>query len=93
MVRRTLDEIMLCMRKGVKFDRTLQHKAKRGHMILILPGSVEENLIATWIESQCGFRFTTEQINEHCRQQGDVRVSRYALMAAIYWLDPKINVL
>ena len=93
MVRRTLDEIMLCMREGVEFDGTLRNKAKTGRKILIKPGSVEENLIATWMESHCGFRFTTEQVNEHRKQQGDVGVSRYAVMAAFYRLDPKIDVL
>ena len=93
MVKRTLDEIMLCMREGVEFDGTLRNKAKTGRKILITPGSVEENLIATWMESHCGFRFTTEQVNEHRKQQGDVGVSRYAVMAAFYRLDPKIDVL
>ena len=97
MIRQTLDEIMLymmlCMRNGVGFDGTLRNKAKIGRSILILPGFVEENLIVTWIESHCGFRFTTEQVNEHIRQQGGIRVSRYAIMAAFYRLDPKINIL
>ena len=92
MVRRTLDEIMMCIRKGLEFDGSLR-QAKRGRKILISPGSVEENLIATWMESHCGFRFTTEQVNEHRRQQGDDGVSRYAVMAAFYRLDPKIDVL
>ena len=45
------------------------------------------------MESHYGFRFTIEQVNEHRRQQGDVGVSRYAVMAAFYRLDPKIDVL
>lgn len=93
MIRQTLDKIILCMHVGIESDGTLQKKAKIGRNILILLGSVEDNLVATWMEPYCVFRFTIEQVNEHRGQQGDVRAFRYAVMDAYYRLDPKIDIL
>ena len=45
------------------------------------------------MEAYCGFRQTTFMVNEHRRQQGKDRVSVYAVMAAFYRLQPKIDVL
>ena len=61
--------------------------------MLILPGSAEESLLATWMESHVGFRMTTILVNEHRREQGEERVSVSAVMSAFYRLQPKVNVL
>ena len=60
---------------------------------MILPGSVEELLIANLTEAHCSFRMTTVMVNKHRRQQGDERVSCYTVMAAFYHLNPKVDVL
>jgi len=92
-VRRTLEEIMRCLREGKEFDGHISNNEKLGRKILILPGSIEEALIANWMDSHCGFRMTTYMVNEHRRQQDDVEVSRYAVMSAFYRLNPKVDVL
>ena len=91
-IRRTLREIMRCLRLGLPFDGNL-HSDSMGRKVLINPGSVEETLIANWMEQHCGFRMTTMLVNEHRRQQGDERVSVWAVMSAFYRLKPKINLI
>ena len=45
------------------------------------------------MEAHCGFRMTTELVNEHRRQQGDGEVSRFAIMSEFYRLKPTIDIL
>ena len=92
-IKRTLNEIMRCMVEGEDFDGRLNSRTQLGEKFIILPGSVEENLITNWTEAHCGFRFTTEMVNEHRRQQGLVEVSRYCVMSVFYSLRPKMDVL
>ena len=84
---------MRCMREGEDFDGHIRNNETLGRKISILPGSIEEALIANWMESHCGFRMTTSMVNEHRRQQDDIEVSRYAVMSAFYQLNPKVDVL
>ena len=83
-----LKEIIRCVRVGGNFDGTIKSHAGRKHMIKA--GSVEEALIATWMELHCGFRMTTIMVNEHRREEGKDRVSRHAVISAFYRLQPKI---
>mmetsp|Transcript_44542 Transcript_44542/g.53458 ORF Transcript_44542/g.53458 Transcript_44542/m.53458 type:complete len:132 (-) Transcript_44542:3093-3488(-) len=80
---------MRCINAGEIFDGTIQDNAGRKHMIK--PGSTEESLIVTWMESHCGFRMTTIMVNEHRREEGKDRVSMYAVMSAFYRLQPRID--
>ena len=67
LIKRTLNEIMRCIVEGEDFDGQIKSKSKVGRKIIISPGLVEEFLIANWVEAHCGFRFTTEQVNERHR--------------------------
>lgn len=71
----------------------IESKRKLGHTLIILPGSAEEPLIMNWMEAHCDFRQTTYMMNEHRRQQGDTWVRVYAVMAAFYCLQPKVDIL
>ena len=93
MIERVLNEIVRCMTIGVEFDGTYLSEHNRGRKVSIKPGSPEETLIATWMEAHCGFRMTTILVNEHRRQQGMERVSRYAVMSAFYRLKPVIRII
>jgi len=64
-IRRTLEEIVRCMVEGVIFHGKIENKEKLGRKIIILPGSMEELLIANRMEAHCGFRMTTVMVNEH----------------------------
>ena len=92
-IKRALQEITKCMREGVLFDGSIENENTQGRKIIISPGSFEELLIANWMEAHCGFRQTTFMVNEHRRQQGDDDVSVYAVMAAFYRLQPKVDVI
>ena len=92
-IKRTLQEIMRCATEGIEFNGKIENINKLGAKIIISPGSAEELLIANWMENHCGFRMTTDMVNEHRRQQGDFDVSVYCVMSAFYCLKPKVNVL
>ena len=68
LIKRILQEIMRCAIDGVELDRKIENINKTGRKIIILPSSVEEILIANWVETHCGFRMTTFMVNEHRRQ-------------------------
>ena len=84
---------MRCMVEGEDFDGRIKQKGKAGRNIITSLGSVEESLIANWMEAHCGFRFTMEQVNKHHRQQGLEGVRRYCVMSVFYRLKPKIDIL
>ena len=81
------------MRDGENFDGHIRNNKKLGRKIIILPGSIEEALIANWMEAHCGFHMTTSMVNEHWKQQDGIEVSRYTVMSAFYRLNPKVDVL
>ena len=61
--------------------------------LAIEEGSVEEELIAKWMESHLGFRMTTLLVNEHRKEEGKERVSVSAVMNAFYRLNPKVSII
>ena len=88
LIRRTLEEIVRCMVEGVIFDGKIENKYKIGFKTITLPGSLEELLTVNWIEAHSEIPMTTVMVNKHRIQQGDERVSCYAIMAAMYYLQP-----
>ena len=64
-ILRTLQHIMICIRAGLPFAGKLG--TTTGRHILITKGSIEEELIARWMEAHLGFRMTTMLVNEHRR--------------------------
>ena len=43
------------------------------------------------MEQHCGFRMTTYIVNEHRRDEGNEEVSRFAIMAAFYRMQPLVT--
>jgi len=91
LIRRTLDLIISNFKNGTVFDGI--HESAAGRPVSIKPGSVEETLIADWMEAHVGFRMTTLLVNEHRKEQGKERLSVSAVMSAFYRLQPKITVI
>ena len=56
---------MRCIKAGEEFIGTIKLKNKEGPKFLILPGSSEESLIATWIDSHVGSHMTAMLVNEY----------------------------
>ena len=77
---------------GLDYNGLNENNA-HGRKVSILPGSQEETLIANWMEQHCGFRMTTLLVNEHRRECGKDRVSRFAVMSAFHRLQPKIELI
>ena len=90
-IKKTLEEIVRCMAIGYKYDGLSE--LTHGRKTSIIPGSQEESLIANWMESHCGFRMTTILVNEHRREGGKERVSRFAVMSAFHRLKPKVQII
>ena len=49
--------------------------------------------MVNWMEAHCGFCMTTLLVNDHHRQAGKERVSRFAVMSAFYQLQPQSKVI
>ena len=64
---------------------------KEGRPPIIEEGSIEEQLIADWMEDNMGFRNTTILINSYRLDEGKIPVSRSAVMNAFDRMDPKLN--
>ena len=82
---------MICIRAGLPFAGKLG--TTTGRHILITKGSIEEELIARWMEAHLGFRMTTMLVNEHRREEGKERVGMSAVMNAFYRLQPKVTII
>ena len=55
------------MVEGVVCDGKIENEEKSGRKISILPDSMEELLIANWMEAYCVFLMTTVMVNEYRR--------------------------
>ena len=58
---------------------------------MILPGSIDEMMIADWMEDNMGFRKTTEFLNQHWTVEGSFPVGRSAVMNAFDRMIPKVT--
>ena len=90
-IRRTLDGILLCIRRGEEFEGSLGKST--GRKVIIESGSVDEELIARWMADHVGFRMCTMLVNEHRREEGKERVGVNTVVNAFYRLKPKINII
>ena len=62
-----------------------------GRPAVIEPGSVDEGLLADWMEDNHGFRQTTIFLNQHRTEEGRMPVRRNAVMNAVDRMNPRIN--
>ena len=89
-ILRVLDEVLEQLENDSGYNGTYD-QSKKGRKITIKRGSKEEQLIATYMEQHCGFRMTTYIVNEHRRDEGNEEVSRFAIMAAFYRMQPLVT--
>lgn len=90
-IERVLENILCCICDGHDFEG--KFFMYTGRPLAIEEGSVEEELIAKWMESHLGFRMTTLLVNEHRKEEGKERVSVSAVMNAFYRLNPKVSII
>ena len=62
-----------------------------GRQCIIKEGSVEEQIIANWMEQGLGFRQTTLMVNQHRREEGMRLVGRSAVQHHFDKMHPAIN--
>ena len=53
------------MKNRVSYHGLTKRNQCGGRPQIIQPGSIEEEIIAEWMESSLGFRFTTLMVNQH----------------------------
>ena len=82
-------EELLC--KGLSFNQNKSKKLRTGRPPVILPGSVEEGIIADWMEANMGARMTTKMVNEHRRSQGLDTVSKNVILRHVKRMTPKVT--
>ena len=58
---------------------------------LIKPGSVDESIVADWIEAGLVYRYTTIMVNQHRADEGREIIGRNAVMNAVKSMRPKIQ--
>ena len=87
-VRRILESVHECRFRNTDYDGRSKRKYNKGRTILILPGSVEEGLIADWMEAGLGFRHTTTMVNQHRREEGLRIVGRSCVMSTFDRMNP-----
>ena len=58
---------------------------------IIHPGSIEEGIIADWMEDGLGFTFTTRMVNQQRKEEGLYPVGRSAVMNHFDRMQPIIT--
>ena len=63
-VKRILIQCALCIKnKRPYLGQTLANERLKGRTSLIEAGSVDEGIVADWMEAGLGFRYTTKMVN------------------------------
>ena len=78
-------------KKNKSYDGRDVRRENTGRPVEIEVGSVDEALLADWMEDNLGFRQTTIFLNQHRTDEGRQPVGRSAVMAAFDRMNPKID--
>ena len=90
-IRRVFSECDDCIQKGLPFDYYHSNKKQTGRPPIIEFGSVEEGIIADWVEADMGSRMTTKMVNEHRLCIGKPPVSKNVVLCHIKRMKPIIS--
>ena len=91
MILKVLNDVTDCLDRGIEYNgKRQQFDILRGTRKLKL-GSLDEQLIADWIEDGLGFRLTTMLLNSHSQQQGLTLVGQKSVYNAINQLSPRFS--
>ena len=70
MILKVLNDVIAYLEKGIEYNGKRQQIDILRDTRKLKTGSVNEQLIADWIEDGLGFRLTTMLLNSHRQQQG-----------------------
>ena len=91
-IKRILTRVNELQLKNVPYTgQSGQQLGGSGRKPLIQQGSMEEQIIADWMEQGLGFRQTTKMVNQHRRDQGLTLVGRSAVRNHFEKMNPVIS--
>ena len=91
LIQKVLEDSIKCKEDGKQYDGTPYFERKNGPTLIIDPGSMEENIVANWMESDLGFRRTTDMVNQYRRDMGKIELGRNAIMNAFFRMTPLVT--
>ena len=90
-VLRILQSCVTSMKNNLPYLGLTKRNECPGRPHIILPGSIEEGIVADWMEAGLGFEFTTSMVNEHRTDEVILPVSRSAVMNHFDRMNPVIT--
>ena len=75
-----MEATVQCMKNRVSYHGLTKRNQCGGRPQIIQPGSVDERIIAKWMEVGLGFRFTTFMVNQYRIDEGNCPIERNAVM-------------
>ena len=91
-VERILEQCSLCATKNITYrGLTKANLREKGRCPSIQQGSVEEGIIADWMEAGLGFRFTTAMVNQNLMESGKTPVSLSAIYEHFDRMNPTLT--
>ena len=79
-VKHVLEAIVHCLKNKVSYNGLTKRNESSGRLQIIQTGSIEEGIIAEWMEAGLGFRFTTLMVKQHRIDESNYLIGRNAVM-------------
>ena len=77
--------------EGEQYHGTPITLCKPGPSIMIETGSMEEDIVANWMEADLGFRRTTDMVNQHHQDTTKMKLGRNTIMGAFARMKPLVT--
>jgi hypothetical protein len=90
-IRNILKAATSCVENNMPYLGLTNRNNNQGRPPVIFPGSIEEGIIADWMEDGLGFTFTTRMVNQHRKEEGLFPIGRSAVMNHFDKMKPIIT--
>ena len=90
-IRKVFLECEESLNKGIQFNANKTKELRTGRPPVIQRGSIEEGIIADWMEADMGARMTTKMVNEHRKSEGLELVSINVILRHMKKMAPKVT--
>ena len=91
MILNVLNDVTDCLARGLEYDGSREQIDNVRESRKLKAGSLDEQLIANWMEDGLGFRLTTMLLNSHRQQQGLPLVGLKSVYNAIHRMSPRFS--
>lgn len=90
-IENILEDAPGCLHNRISYLGLTRCNSNQGRSQLIHPGSIEEGIIADWMEARLGFTFTTRMVNKHRKEEGMYPIGRSAVINHFDRMQPIIT--